>query len=172
METINLENLTIEQKLTEIKNIFDNNFSKGAYRNLVWKSDKGVRKAYLKDHPETTIVKVSKGIVRLGIDYTNTEYYKTKENKIVDGTRPIKDHWLEGYEHFILVRENDNGEKSYKLQVYASKTKHKIESDYYLNGEKTPKEDLDDIMLKESSIPNDEFIVFTIKLENLISIEA
>lgn len=172
MKTINLENLTIEQKLEESKNFFDNQLTKGAYVYLSWKSDKGVRKAYLKDHPDTTIVKVSKGIVRLGIDYTNTEYYKAKENKIVDGTRPIKDHWLEGYEHFILVREGDNGEKSYKLQVYASKTKHKIESDYYLNGEKTPKEDLDDIMLKESSRPNDEFIVFTIKLENLISIGA
>lgn len=167
MERVYFNNIAdIEKKVEELKRMIDEKeIIKGVYIPVEFMSEKKVRKSYLKDHPDTKVIKVSRGLVRLGIDYTNTEYYKTKENKVIDGTRPIADHFLKGYEHFII-----ESEKGYKVQMFASKTQHKMESQYYLNGVEVDKKDLEDIILKEQVRPESEFIVFNVWLQNLISI--
>lgn len=71
--------MTEEQKLTALQAMIDNGeLKKGAYVKFSFKSIKKALKAYEKEHGETTIEKYTEGIVRLGIDYRNTNTYKQK----------------------------------------------------------------------------------------------
>ena len=164
MMKVYLENLNGEEKLVAIKKYLDE-VRKGTYQPIAFKSYKKVRKAYEKEYGRTEVIKVSSGVFRMGIDYGHTESGK---NRVIDGTRPITDHFVKGYEHMLLEREVD-GVKTYKLQIYIGKTPTRTKSVYYKNGVETPIEELADVICKESSGYTE---VFTIHLDNLISIGA
>lgn len=165
--------MTEEQKLTALQTMCDNGeLKKGAYVKFSFKSIKKALKAYEKEHGETTIEKYTEGIVRLGIDYRNTNTYRQKcltATPMASHPSPY-DSPVSGYEHLLIKTDKGDGNVSYKLKVFASKTASKMKSKWYLNGEEVTEQDLDGIMCKQSKPSQDDFIVFTIKLDNLISI--
>ena len=159
-----------------LKSLVDNGeLKKGVYTKVVFKSIKEAYKSYEKENGKTVIEKVTEGVVRFGIDYYNTSTYK---NKIIDESKEPNrsngsqyDSLVSGYED-LLVETNRNGIVSHKVKMYASKSDSlRMASKWYLNGVEVDKSDLDGIMKAESKPKNeDDFITFTIKAQNLISI--
>lgn len=165
-------NLTSEQKLEAFKALVDNGtIRNGQYINVSFKSVKKALKAYEKEYGPTLIEKISKGVVRMGINYYNTETYKQKvltDQPIVSHPSPY-DSPVEGYEH-LLIETNKDGKISYKVRIFSSKTDTPMVSEWRINGELTTEKDLEGIMCKQSKPNPSEFITFTIMLDNLISI--
>ncbi len=158
-----------------LKSLMDNGeLKKGAYTKVVFKSIKEAYKSYEKENGKTVIEKVTEGVVRFGIDYYNTSTYK---NKIIDSNKEPNrngsqyDNLVSGYED-LLVETNRNGVVSHKIKMYASKSDSlRMASKWYLNGVEVDKSALEGIMKAESKPKNeDDFITFTIKAQNLISI--
>lgn len=186
-----IDRKTNERKTTMKKVIFDGNDSKtvetlkslmdngelkkGVYTKVVFKSIKEAYKSYEKENGKTLIEKVTEGVVRFGIDYYNTATYK---NKIIDPNKEPNrngisqyDSLVSGYED-LLVETDRNGVVSHKIKMYASKSDSlRMVSKWYLNGVETTKSALEGIMKAESKPKNeDDFITFTVKAQNLISI--
>lgn len=132
----------------------------GSYVKMVWKSPKKT----LKGHSQDIVEKVSVGVNRLGLTYSNLKSVNRPSNGIEYG------EFMENLENFIIECNNGN----YLLRVYTSKCKnHKVKSVYYLNGEPTTKEYLiANGICSESALKSsgDSLDCFNIKLENLISI--
>lgn len=157
-----------------IKALSDNgDLKKGAYTKVVFKSKKKALSAYEKANGETVIEKVSEGVARFGIKYQNTASYK---NKIIDPNQePSRngvsqyDSLVSGYEN-LLIETNKDGKVSHKIKIYTSKSDNlRMTTKWYLNGKEVDKSDLDGIMCKSTN-KGDDLIMFTVKLENLISI--
>ena len=160
-----------------LKSLMDNGeLKKGAYTKVVYKTIKEAYTNYEKENGKTVIEKVTEGVVRFGINYYSTSTYK---NKIIDeSNEPNRsnnasqyDSLVSGYEN-LLIETNRNGVVSHKIKVYASKSDSlRMTSKWYLNGVEVDKSALNGIMKAESK-PKDEnnFITFTIKAQNLISI--
>lgn len=177
MERIDFTGMTeMQAKETLIALIDSKTIKNGSYINIEFKSKKKAYKAYEKENGATDIEKVTTGVVRFGINYYNTATYQQKQERIIASngaptpsrTSPY-DHPMQGYENFLIVTEKD-GEIHYKLKLFASKNGSKMTSRWYLNGVECSKDDLDGIMVKQSTTNESEFIEFTIKLENLIAI--
>ena len=142
--------MELEKLIEKIKSI-----KKGSFiGNCEWYSEKG-----------NGVRKVSKGVLKIGIDYANM-----KENKeIVTGGLPYG-QWYKGYEGYIII--NDKG--NLQLRVYTTKNpNHKVETKWYHNGIETTKEDIvaNGILppSKVKSYGNDKG-VFNIPIEHIISL--
>ena len=176
MKKVVFTGMTSEQKLDTIKALFDNNeIKKGAYVKVAYKSERKALKGYEKENGATMVEKYSEGVARLGIDYRHTSDYLTKvvaaDGKDTPSRTSEYDTPLSGYEN-LLIETNRNGVVSHKIKVYASKSDSlRMTSKWYLNGVEVDKSALNGIMKAESK-PKDEnnFITFTIKAQNLISI--
>lgn len=172
MKKITFVGMTTEERLETVKALYDNGtIKKGAYMPIAFKSQKKALKAYEKEFGNTTIEKFSEGIVRVGIDYHKTATYL---NKVVTAesspnrTSPY-DSPLSGYEDLIIKTEKDS-EISYKIKLFASKTASKMRTKWFKNGVEVSENDLEGVMVKQSKSNPNDFIVFTIRLDNLISI--
>lgn len=138
---------------------FKKTYKVGTYVSACWSSQKKT----LKGHKEDIVTKVSKGVVRLGIDFSHMKTVNRVANSLAYG------EYMKGLEKFI-IEYNEN----LYLRMYPSFSKtHKVKSMYFLNGEPTTKDYLitngicSESMLKSSSENVD---CFNIKLENLISL--
>jgi hypothetical protein len=138
---------------------FVESYVNGSYVKMEWKSVKKTLKA----HKSDIVEKVSVGVNRLGIEYSNLSSVNRPSQGLAYG------EFMENLEKFIIEYKG-----TYYLRVYPSKSSsHKITSVYYLNGEPTTKEYLiENGICSESALKGstDELDCFNIKLDNLISI--
>lgn len=123
---------------------------KGRLTKAVWKS--------VKTKGENVVEKISSGVVRLGIKYSNLKSNKdivTKE--LPYGTYAIQDY---------LIEHNGN----YQVRLYPSVCKnHRVFVEYLLNGKPTTKQELIAMGLVDNK-PSKARTCFNVKLENLISL--
>lgn len=105
-----------------------------------------------------SLVKISKGVVRMGIAYSNLKANKEKDTQgLPYGQFEINN---------VLIEHNGK----YQVRLYPSKCKnHRTHTTYYYNGiEKTKQELIDMGVIKVK--PYQERLCFNVKLENLIAL--
>ena len=169
MEKVVFDGMTSEQRLDTIKALFDNGaIKKGTYVKAEFKSQKKALKGYEKANGETEVEKYTQGIVRIGINYTHTSEYL--ERVITDKETPARtsqyDTALSGYEN-LLIRNEKDGMVRYKVKLYNSKTKSRMKSKWFVNGEEYSKDEIESVVGKQSKGSGN---MLTVWLDNLISI--
>ena len=146
----------------ELINFFKG-YKKGTYIRFEWFTlPSNTRAAY-----KGRVKKITKAVVRLGIDYS---HIKENENKVIGGLVG-QQHHLSGFENYIIVNEKTNEEK---LRVYLSKNhKHKMVSTYYLDGNETTFDNLVEIgALPPKKDNREQILCFDIKVNNILKIGA
>jgi hypothetical protein len=139
-----MTNQEILLKLNEIK--------KGKYISLTKKKDLG-----------NGLVKNSKMVIRLGINFANMKVNEGRET----GSLPWG-HWVEGLENLVIEHTNKKGETNYYLRVansYADNTS----TEYLLNGEVVSKE-VAIATVGEKKLQSQFSDVYNIKFENIIAL--
>ena len=137
---------------------FQKNYRVGTYVNGEWTSQKKTTAS----HKQDKVIKVSKGVLRLGVKYANLQSVKDKGIEV----QPLTyGEYVEQSENYLIEYK---GQKY--VRVYPSKNKnHKITSKYYLNGKEVEKQYLiDNGICTESMLGSSQVVdCFNIKLENL-----
>lgn len=145
--------MTIEERLMTIR--------KGAYVKATWQSFPAMS-AKGKGH---NVRKVSQGLVRVGVDYSNIKENEGKENNGL----PETEKWLA---FPYLIQNVVTGKKKVRLTVSKSATA-KTEVKYYLDGNEITKEKLRETgFVRPSALDHKttDLLVFNVLLENLLDI--
>ena len=128
------------------------NIKKGAFTKINYFSDKG-----------NGVIKTTKCVVRLGINYGNIKHNK---NKVV-GSLPWG-QWVNGLEGYVIEHTNKKGEYKQYLRLYTSAIKS-MDIQYTLNGVATTKEELiNNGLLKDK--PSNIEDCFNVPMDHIISI--
>ena len=133
-----------------IQELQNKNLKHGIYHKAQWQSIKSINGNEYK--------KVSNGIVRV-VKYSNLKVVKAKLSEQAPKTES-KTQWL--IEDLLFFNENT---KNYLVRL--GTTNHKAKSKYYVNGNEVSKEDFENVVKPNGGNQP----VFSVKLENLISIE-
>lgn len=143
--------MKIEEAIAKIKAI-----KKGAYTRIKFKANPYP----LAKGKDKNIEKICSTIVRFGLNYSHLKENANKETGALNGKV-----WKEGETNYILISEKTGEEL---VRVYTT-NRHKVRSQWYLNGEETTKERLIEERLvsdrKSSKTP-----CFDLKIANIISI--
>ena len=147
-------------KYSIIKEILKANV-KGSFRSMTWEKELPVKKAFAGN----VIVKRSSGVVRLGIDYDNI---KAVQEKRAIGNLPEVNAGLPWgtWKAFPYLIEHKG---NFYLRCAESKN-NKIETQYFLNGRKVEKKDIENMCLKSAFTNHANMDVFNVNIENIISI--
>ena len=153
MEKILFNGLTQQQKIESLKMV-----GKGKYVRMAWRSFPKLKKEF-----NGRVVKETSGVIRLGIRYSNMEENKGKEIK------PLATNLKWYYGNIVLQNTSTN---DLNVRVYTSKCKtHKSVVQYYLDNEPITKQELIDIgALNASQSKSFDGSLFTVKLDNIISL--
>lgn len=117
-----------------------------------------------KKHPNETLLKISSGVYRIGINYANLIENK---NKVI-GEATWGEN-VKGYErYFKKHQKKDALETSYYLKVFTTKH-HRTFTYYILNNEIVSKKYLIENGYIKEEKPK-ELLMFTIELKNIIQI--
>ena len=121
-----------------------------------------------KEFAGNTVVKVTFGSVRLGINYENT---KAVAEKRASGELPPVNTGMKYGEWEVFPYFIKNGDRRY-LRCYPNCSQSaRMESRYFLNGKIVSKEEIQHMCLaKEFRSEDKQRIMFDIKVENIISI--
>lgn len=133
----------------------------GQYVKAVWKSELKPLKNHVEEF-SNGVEKVSKSIVRLGINYKNIKGVELSNNE-----NSNFNNWCETVIPNVLYKNVNNGELY--LRLYVGKTRAKT-TKYYQDKNGNVINDLDTTKFRKSSSSN-KLECFTIKLANLISLE-
>ena len=147
-------------KYSIIKEILKSNV-KGSFRSMTWEKELPVKKAFAGN----VIMKRSSGVVRLGIDYDNI---KAVQEKRAIGSLPEVNAGLPWgtWKAFPYLIEHKG---NFYLRCAESKN-NKIETQYFLNGRKVEKKDIENMCLKSAFTNHANMDVFNVNIENIISI--
>lgn len=136
-------------KLEEIKKTIEN-IKRGKYTRITYQSET--------PRNGNIYLKITTMVVRLGIEYKNTNYAKQK-----DTTGSLKGKTWVTYGYIL------QGKTDLLLRVYNSfSPKHRAKSKYYCNGKEITKEEYNDGVKKTSS--NNIIPCFDIKIKNVIAL--
>lgn len=165
MATLNLLDLTTEEKINAINSITAK--TKGHYVNISFKKDFAPLKSFVKQNGMVEVKKLTTMTVRLDVDYTHMADYDNHNHTNPNGA--------------TLTHISDNfsyNEKTgkYLFKCYNTYNKnHKGQSLYYYNNIQISKSDLQALNCITSTEfapkSSDPIPMFTIMLDNLISIE-
>lgn len=133
----------------------------GQYVKATWKSELKPLKNYVEEF-NNGVEKVSKSIVRLGINYKNIKGIELSNNE-----NNTFNSWCETVIPNVLYRNVNNGE--YYVRLYVGKTKAKT-TKFYQDKNGNVINDLDLTKFRKST-NNNKLECFTIKLTNLLSLE-
>lgn len=130
------------------------NYKNGTYILLEYETQPTTRAKY-----KGQLIKKGMEVFRLGVDYSKMKINEGKEiNSLPFG------EWVEGMKKFIIFNEKKN---QYYLRVTTTNNKkHKIYSDYYLNGEKIEYDKLVEMGVIAPT-KNDPSVVKNFKIENI-----
>lgn len=148
-------------RISEVLQIIES-LKGGQFHNIAWEKTLKTRKGIT-----DTVTKKSSAIVRLGVSYDNKQAVIDKRE---NGELPSENQGLPygKWEIFpYLIAHNG----SFQLRVTTAKNT-KVETQYFLNGEKVHKSEIAELVLKsEIPQPNSTPIdVFNLKIENIVSI--
>lgn len=138
------------------------NYKRGTFIKFEWFSKPSQKKEY-KDR----VKKVSYGVYRLGVDYSNIE-----EVKLMDASVEQPQHHLQGQQafstpYFIILNEKTQKEK---LRVYTTKNhKHRTITKYYLDDKEVSKQELLDLGAIRDT-PHKDLLCFDVFLDNIIKL--
>ena len=123
----------------------------GCYVKASWKSTKEVNGILLE--------KVSSGVVRMGIKYSNLKKEKDTTTRQFNGKYIVENMLIENNTHHIV-------------RLYPSKCKnHHTRVVYYYGGQEYTKQELIELGVLETPKPRtSEMTCFSVRLENLISL--
>ena len=123
----------------------------GCYVKASWKSTKQVNGILLE--------KVSSGVVRMGIKYSNLKKEKDTTTRQFNGKYIVDNMLIESNTHHIV-------------RLYPSKCKnHHTRVVYYYGGQEYTKQELIELGVLETPKPRtSEMTCFSVRLENLISL--
>lgn len=147
-------------KLDSVKRIVTGK-QKGAFSSMLWERPMKLKKAFAGN----VVTKRSKGTVRFGVEYDNM---KAVQEKREGGVLPEKNAglpWGEWSAYPYLI--------SHKGNSYLRTSKvpgSKIETEYFLNGRKVEKKDVEAMCLK-SEFSGNEADCFNVNVENILSIK-
>lgn len=137
---------------------FQSKYQIGSYVRCEWKSKKDTTAK----HKDGKVIKISNGVVRLGVKYENLQSIKEKGIKV----QPLTyGEYVKGSERYLIEHK---GQKYVRL--YTSKSKnHKTHSKYLLNGVEVDRQYLIDngVCTEKMLGSSKELDCFNVKLENL-----
>lgn len=147
-------------KMTEIANAIRTT-AKGSFHSAVWKKTLKTKKAFQNEN----IVKITKAVVRFGIEYDNMKAVQIKRES---GELPKENAGLpwgewKQYPYIITHKGNDY------LRVSVS-ANNPIISEYYLNGKRVDKDVIKSMCLASEFPTNTEKPdTMTINIDNIIT---
>ena len=142
-----------------LEKVLNCNKKKGQYVKASWKSELKPLKDYIEECEG--IEKISRSVVRLGINYKNIKGVELSTNE------SKSNNWYETILPNLLYKNINSGE--YYIRLYVGKTKAKTIK-FYQDKNGNVIDNLDLSKFRKSS-SNDKLECFTIKLTNLLSLE-
>ena len=124
-------------------------------------------------HPKTkaafkdsVITKTTEALVRMGIEYSNTQAFQSLERELV--SLPDSQKRLDGYGKYLQVTENENGEiLAYKVRLFTVNGA-KSHSEYTIDGKPTTYEELVEMgAISPKKVSANPLIMFTVFIDNL-----
>lgn len=128
---------------------------KGSYCSMVWERELPLKKQYSGNN---IVVKRSTGLVRCGVAYENIKAVKERNlpnNGLAWGTWKLFPFFIEHNNNIYLRCTEAIG--------------NNVKTEYYLNGRRVEKSDVQGLCLKSAFTPHSSMDVFNIKLENILS---
>lgn len=135
---------------------------KGSFSSMVWEKELPLKKAFKGNN---IVTKRSYGVVRCGIVYDNIN---SVQEKRATGVLPAVNNGLVWGEWLIpnyFIKHNG------KIYLRCAESKaNKIKTVYFLNGRPVEKSAVEPMCLASAFSKHDSLDVFTINIENIISI--
>lgn len=144
----------LKQELSQRRN--------GSFATVTWKSELPVKAAF----KESTVEKITTGVVRFGVSYAQLKSVKET------GITPQELPWGQWKAEIPKVLIEHKG-ADYVRVTHSNNPKHKARSSYLINGKPATAEEVKSVGFVQESYWNrkNDSPVFTIKLENIITIK-
>lgn len=128
----------------------------GCYIKASWKSTKEINGILLE--------KISSGVVRMGIKYSNLKKEKDTTTRQFNGKYIV--------DNMLIESIDKKGNTNHNVRLYPSKSnKHHTRVVYYYGGQEYTKQELIELGVLETPKPRtSEMTCFSVRLENLISL--
>lgn len=122
-------------RLAEFCRIIDNEYKAGTFVVVEFVSNKKTLAA----HKNKIVMKKTRMVVRLGVEYQNTKFFIAKNIELHSLPSP-NDKRVNGYERF-LIETNKDGKVVYKVRLFTTEGMKAV-TEWYVDGKLTTREDL------------------------------